>query len=219
MLKIKLNKDQKLWFISDTHYNHTNICRGVSSWSNKEKSTHPFNTLEEMNEFLIRAINDNVGQDDILIHLGDWSFGGFEQIEAFRKRIICRNIHLVLGNHDHHIESNRDGCRKHFLSVNHYLELEVKWDIKKDLIGRFEAVCMHYPIASWHNMNRGRIHLHGHVHLRPEHKLHAGRAMDVGFDGHPFSRPYELPEIIRLMKDRPVKTLVLPSDHHEEDIR
>jgi hypothetical protein len=29
-----------------------------------------------------------VGQDDVLFHLGDWSFGGFESIEQFRNQIV-----------------------------------------------------------------------------------------------------------------------------------
>ena len=103
MLKIKLEPGQNIWITSDTHYNHKNICRGVTNWRTQDgqvpiDSTRPFELLEDMNQVLIDNINNNVGQDDILIHLGDWSFGGFESIEAFRDRIICKNIHLVLGN-------------------------------------------------------------------------------------------------------------------------
>ena len=32
MLKIELEWGQKLFFTSDTHYNHKNICRGVTAW-------------------------------------------------------------------------------------------------------------------------------------------------------------------------------------------
>ena len=31
-MKIILNKGQKLWFTSDTHYNHANICRATTQW-------------------------------------------------------------------------------------------------------------------------------------------------------------------------------------------
>ena len=46
-------------------------------------------------------------ENDILYHLGDWSFGGLNQIWEFRKRLNCKKIHLILGNHDHHIENNK----------------------------------------------------------------------------------------------------------------
>jgi calcineurin-like phosphoesterase family protein len=38
--------------------------------------------------------------------------------------------------------------------------------------------------------------------------------MDVGVDGNGLE-PYSLDEILKLLKDRPVKRLTLPSDHHE----
>jgi calcineurin-like phosphoesterase family protein len=82
---------------------------------------------------------------------------------------------------------------------------------------KFKFVCMHYPIASWHNMNQEVIHLHGHVHL-PEHlRIAEGKAMDVGVDGNGLE-PLSLDEIVELMKDRPVKKLALPKDHHEKRI-
>ena len=226
-MKIVLDKEQKLWFTSDTHYNHTNICRGVTNWRRADGTipvdqTRDFPNLSKMNSTIVDNINSLVGQDDILIHLGDWSFGGFESIKEFRDRVMCRNIHLILGNHDHHIENNRDGCRSLFTSVNHYVELEVLWEIKKNVMGRFEAVCMHYPIASWNRMNKGKFHLHGHVHLPPQHKIAPGRAMDVGIDGAPGFRPYspyEMSEIVRLLSPRTVKALSLPSDHHEERLK
>jgi calcineurin-like phosphoesterase family protein len=38
--------------------------------------------------------------------------------------------------------------------------------------------------------------------------------MDVGVDGNGLE-PYSLDEILKLLKDRPVKRLTLPVDHHE----
>ena len=37
---INLSEDQNIFFISDTHYNHKNICRGVSTWDLKEHGGH-----------------------------------------------------------------------------------------------------------------------------------------------------------------------------------
>ena len=214
-MKIELKQGQRLWFTSDTHYNHTNICRATTRWIDADSVTRDFGSLEKMNEELIFWINQRVAQDDILIHLGDWSFGGFENIEVFRNRIICQNVHLILGNHDHHIERNKDNIQSIFSSVNHYLDLNVSWWIagKKKEHARF--ICMHYPIASWNGMNDGAIHLHGHVHLPKHLRMAAGKAMDVGVDGNDLE-PIEMDDILIKMVSRPIAKLTLPKDHHEK---
>ena len=214
-MKIELKKDQRLFFTSDTHYNHSNICSATTKWNNASNMTREFKSLEHMNTTIVNNINNMVGEDDILIHLGDWSFGGFENIREFRDKIFCKNIHLVLGNHDHHIERNKEGVQDLFLSVNNYLRLEVRRQLTKSMMEKFTFVCMHYPIASWHDMNQGVVHLHGHVHLPPHLRVAEGRAMDVGVDGNGLE-PLSLNEIVSIMKDREVKKLALPKDHHEK---
>ena len=221
-MKIKLNTGQKLWFTSDTHYDHKNICAATTNWVGAENLTHNFSSLERMNDELVFWINQRVGQDDILFHLGDWSFNGFENIRKFRERIICKNVHLILGNHDHHIERNKDNIQSIFSSVNHYLQLEVKRELtsgqmKVGVLGHIKFVLMHYPIASWNGMNDGVIHLHGHVHLPNNLRVADGKAMDVGVDGNKYE-PIELDEIIKIMSKQPIARLSLSKDHHEKRI-
>ena len=203
-MKIRLEPTQRLYFTSDTHYNHTNICRGVTRWTDAEDVTRDFKTLDQMNDRIVNGINDVVGPDDILFHLGDWSFGGFESIYKFRDRINCNNIHLVLGNHDHHIERDREDIRQIFSSVNQYVELEVN--------KQHNFVLMHYPIMSWNNMNDGVIHLHGHVHLPPERRIGKGKMMDVGIDGNGMD-PISLSKVLTLMNPRPIAS-GFEFDHH-----
>jgi len=214
-MKIELKQHQRLWFTSDTHYNHSNICRATTRWTDADSVTRDFASLEKMNEELVYWINRRVAQDDILIHLGDWSFGGFESIQTFRDRIVCQNIHLILGNHDHHIQNNKDNIQSIFSSVNQYLDLSVSWWIagKKKEHARF--ICMHYPIASWNGMNDGAIHLFGHVHLPNHQRIMNGKAMDVGVDGNALE-PIEMDDILIKMVSRPITKLALPKDHHEK---
>lgn len=94
-MKIVLEKGQQLFFTSDTHYAHSNICSATTKWEGSSNLTRQFNSLDHMNNTLVNNINCMVGEDDILIHLGDFSFGGFEKIQEFRDRIVCKNIHLV----------------------------------------------------------------------------------------------------------------------------
>jgi calcineurin-like phosphoesterase family protein len=211
-MKLNLNKGQRLWFTSDTHYNHANICSSTTKWTDPV-TIREFKTLEHMNAHIAGNINEVVGQDDILIHLGDWSFGGFESIEHFRNQIVCKNVHIITGNHDHHIENNRGDCQKLFSSVNKYVELNVKWNVGTPLQDEQNFVLMHFPIASWNNMARGAIHLHGHVHFNPNMRFQLGKMMDVGVDGNNLY-PIQMSEVLKLMRDRPVKSL-FSKDHHE----
>ena len=210
-MKLILNKGQKLFFTSDTHYNHANICSATTKWKDPV-TLREFKTLEHMNSHLAGNINEVVGQDDILFHLGDWSFGGFESIEQFRNQIVCKNIHIITGNHDHHIENNRSDCQKLFSSVNKYVELNVKWPVGPEMKDA-TFVLMHFPIASWNNMARGAIHLHGHVHFNPNMRLQEGKMMDVGCDGN-MLYPIQMQEVLRIMENRPIKS-IFRFDHHE----
>jgi calcineurin-like phosphoesterase family protein len=216
-MRIKVKNKENVWIFSDPHYNHKNICRGTTNWrmpdgSIPEKQTRDFRDLEKMNAAIVDSINDCAEQEDILICLGDWSFGGFESITEFWNRLICKNIYLILGNHDHHIENNRDDIQKLFLEVGHYATLEMEDGHKFRL--------MHYPIVSWDGLRKGVIHLHGHCHLPTEKRFGEGKRMDVGMDGHPEFRPYNVRrEIVPMMQKRPIGSELGSDDHHTDDLK
>ena len=212
---LKIENDRKVWVTSDTHYSHTNICRGITNWrlpngDVPEKQTRPFETFDKMNASIVNNINEVVGQDDILIHFGDWSFGGFENIEELRNRITCKEIHLIFGNHDHHIVNNRENCQKHFESAQWFLQLNYLGETLE---------CMHYPISSWNGLSKGRIHLHGHCHLPNHKKFGNGRRMDVGMDGNLEFAPYDLRKVINDMKKRPIGSELGVDDHHTDEMQ
>jgi calcineurin-like phosphoesterase family protein len=215
-MKIVLENNQKLFFTSDTHYSHSNIVSGVSEWDSG-RGSRSFKTVDEMNDKLVNAINDTVGENDILIHLGDWSFGGFERIQEFRDRIVCKNIHLIFGNHDHHIEKNREDIQSLFLSVGHLRYITVvRPNTEQQKHDRFRFVICHYPIASWQDMKQGVMHLHGHIHTPSEHTIGPGKMMDVGVDGALYYRPYSLDQVLRLLRVQSIKGLIVHKfDHHE----
>lgn len=184
---------------SDSHYGHKNICRAISNWSDKDITARDFENLEEMNDKIVFAINSVVGKDDILYHLGDWSFGGIDNVKIFRDRIICENIHLILGNHDEHIKKNRvlkDGTKLQdlFASVQSDLIINLGND-------GHQAVLYHYNIFSWQDIHKGVFHLHGHYHNSlPDKGI---RCMDVGVDTRKDLMPYSEIEIINHLQSRP----------------
>jgi calcineurin-like phosphoesterase family protein len=218
-MKITLIPGQKLFFTSDTHYNHTNICSGISQWDGK-KGTRDYDSLHVMNNRIVDNINTLVGENDILIHLGDWSFGGIYSITEFRNQLRCKNIHLFLGNHDHHIMNNKDGVRDIFTSVSELKMVTIVTPplVKGNKSNRNKFVMSHYPLASWQDMQNGVMHIHGHIHTPHEFKIGPGKMMDVGLDGSLDFHPYSLEEVLSLIKNRPIQSLLKHElDHHSNE--
>jgi calcineurin-like phosphoesterase family protein len=248
-MKIEVKPGQNVYLTSDTHYNHPNICLATSTWSRKDK-TRDFKSLSYMNQTMVNNINSTVGEDDILIHFGDWSFGGIESIWEFRKQIICKNIYLLFGNHDEKIIDNKvlpnchcrdtiddyeninDGpnperyrddrdrmyditTQQLFLWCGHYANFDITYpQIRKDQKKpRYKFVASHFPIHSWDELGKGRIHFHGHSHLIHNKISKDSRAMDVGMDGNNYF-PYELKGAYRMVKDNPIGNLIIKEDHH-----
>lgn len=175
-----------------THFSHSNIVRSCSKW--KDKSIcRDYKSLEEHDQDLVKRINNFVRWNDILFHLGDWSFGGFENIKRFRDQIYCQTIHLLLGNHDHHIESNKENIQSIFTSVSDRTHLEY---------GNYNFILDHYPLESWMGTFKGWFHLFGHQHSS---RIGPGRKIDVGIDkGGTLSYPYSIGEIILELEKIPI---------------
>jgi len=201
---------KNIWFTSDTHYSHTNISGPkISSW---KSGFRDFGSVLEMNKCLVDNINKYVKEDDILYHLGDWSFGGAQNIKLFRDSIVCKNIHLVLGNHDQHIKDQEVKLKETsfnpmdlFSSVNQVLEVSHE---------KHRFFMSHYPHLSWHHASRGVIMLHGHEHGTFDHLNENTLRMDVGVDTAKKLlgefRPFSLEEIIQINTSK--KTI--PISHH-----
>lgn len=183
-----------IWFTSDTHFGHKNICRGTTVWSSGYRD---FENPEQMNEVIILNINSVVHPDDVLYHLGDFAMGNPEKnILDIRKRINCKTIHLVLGNHDPFIRGNKMNSRSLFSSVQNMIV---------DVIQEKPITMCHYPMHTWGARNRGKSwHLHGHCHghMNGGSYYDGKRALDVGIDTHPEFRPYHFDEIKKIMIDK-----------------
>ncbi len=194
-----------IWFTSDTHFGHKNIVLATSSWPDREEKCRRFDSLEEHDQTLIDNINKLVKPDHILYHMGDWSFGGHENIKKYRSKINCKNIHLILGNHDQHIEPKDSPYRGCFSSIKHVNSFSLR------LEGNFTKTkffMSHYSHQVWPNSHHGSIHLFGHSHGT---LLGIGKSMDVGVDTNNFY-PYHLDEIMFYMKDIDIANV----DHHNE---
>ena len=133
-------KNNKIFFTSDTHFCHKNILV-------YEAENRPFKGRDEMNEELIKRWNSVVGSDDIVFHLGDFSFGGFSRIKEIVSRLNGK-IHILLGNHDRY---------KHFDWEN--LGFAKVYDNPFMIDGKY--ILSHEPLNV---IPDGKVNVYGHVH-------------------------------------------------------
>jgi calcineurin-like phosphoesterase family protein len=90
--------DTNLYWISDTHWQHTNII----NYSGRpfRKSFYPYAPdVDQMNRELIQQWNAVVKPLDRVIHGGDFAMGQKKMIPFFRSKL-NGHITLVRGNHD-----------------------------------------------------------------------------------------------------------------------
>jgi len=201
-----------IWFTSDTHYGHNNISnKHTSKWKEGHRD---FNSLEEMNKTIVDNINNLVKEDDILYHCGDFSFGGIQNIWNFKKQIKCKNVHLILGNHDDHIRNNKqlenccitfdDGTSTNLFARNIFSSVQ---DVLTVTHGKHTFFLSHYPHLSWHHASRGVIMLHGHEHGQFNHLNTNVRRLDVGIDSAKNLlgeyRPFSIEEVISIVENNP----------------
>ena len=133
------------YFISDLHFGHKNCL----AFDNR-----PFNTIEEHDDFIIRAWNETVGIDDDVYILGDISwYNSTKTIEIFKQ--LNGRLHLMKGNHDKAILKNPE-LRNLFVEIMDYKELFIDKNTS--------IVLCHYPIPCFNNHYYGWYHFYGHVH-------------------------------------------------------
>lgn len=172
MLKFNIT-ETSLWYSSDLHCLHKNICYGTSRWDNKEGNTRMFDDPNQMTDHIIGNINDLVKPDDHLFLLGDLLFH-YKDVDTYLRlinRFNCNNIYLLYGNHDH--RNNLAEVLKHTNKIKFlgdYLEITVNGVL----------FCMqHYPIENWNDRHHTSYMLHGHNH---GNNRIIPRRLDVGID-------------------------------------
>jgi len=137
------------WFISDTHFSHTNIIRYTG---------RPFQTVSEMNERLIENWNALVNPEDTVFFLGDFGIGTKDHLSSLCVRLHGNKI-CIRGNHD--------GSPAKMQKIGFFLVFESAF-IK---IGRHLAELVHIPSQK----APSHFQLHGHVHDKQPNKLFDNR--------------------------------------------
>ena len=80
-----------VFVISDTHFSHQNIIRFCDK-------SRPFDTVEEMNEAIVKNWNSVVSPNDVVYHLGDCFMGQIETVAEYGSRL-NGEVHVIPGNH------------------------------------------------------------------------------------------------------------------------
>src|SRR5277367_5912853 len=145
------------FFTADTHLGHRNIIKFCKrpfineaypdlSMTVTKGQFDPTDKrrwdIEKHDDVMINNINAMVGMNDRLFHNGDFAHrGGHKDIPSYRRRINCKNIFIVPGNHDR--ESQLKG---------HFEILPQCFMYEND---GFWMVLCHYAMRVWHHSHHG----------------------------------------------------------------
>lgn len=174
-----------IYFTSDHHFGHTNIIKF---------SERPFDSVEEMDEELIKRWNSKISKNDHVYHLGDLGL-----CKSYRMKDILDQlngkIYLIRGNHEGAAQANPN----RFEWIKDYFELSVPDADAPN--GRQKIMLLHYAMRVWRSSFRGTWHLYGHSHGNlPD--ISTSRSFDVGVDCHDFyPLSYEEVKHIMFQKD------------------
>lgn len=162
-----------IWFTADTHFNHKNIIKYCN---------RPYKTVEEMNEDIIKNWADNIKDEDLVYHLGDFGFGNLSNILDK----LTGKIYLVKGSHD----KNTFQYKHKFAAISPLMEINVE---------KTSIILCHYAMRVWSKSHYNSWHLYGHSHgmLAP-----TGKSWDVGVDNNGF-KPVSFEQIKEIMSKRP----------------
>lgn len=198
-------KGDRIFFTSDTHFNHSSIIRHCN---------RPFANIEQMNEALIENWNRVVGKNDKVFHLGDFSFGGTAQWNKILDQLNGK-IYLIIGNHD--IKNMRNAVIGRFEQVAFQMYLEIE---------KQEIVLNHNPFLCYGGSYNNVWQLFGHVHTRenntgldaPRLSVLFPRQYDVGVDANNFT-PISFKQVSDIIKQQILQSneKIYNTDNREAD--
>lgn len=187
MYLLKVEDPDKLFFTSDSHIGHYNICKYCH---------RPFQSRSEMDQTLIANWNSVVPEDGIVVHCGDFMLPHKNDIKEYMKYMSKLNgrILLLRGNHDI-IDLMTENEK--LISVQDKAMIEVEG---------IKIYAEHYPCAAFN----GDYHVYGHVHTLSDGMCYGMDAdalaamkkttYDVGVDQNGYTpiSYWQLCDIIRL---------------------
>lgn len=143
----------KIFFTGDLHFGHENVLAF---------DHRPFQTIEEMDEELIRRWNSKVGKGDLTYVLGDmiWKTRN-DDAPSLIKRLNGQII-LIKGNHDRFLHNAK--AKDALAGIKDYDDVCVTLEdgTKK------RVILSHYFMPMYNGHRYQAIHLHAHSHFTDE---------------------------------------------------
>ena len=131
-----------VFLVSDTHFGHKGVCH--FTLNDGVTKLRPFDTPEEMDEFMVEAWNAKVRPNDKVYHLGDVVM--HRRSLSIMDRLNGDKV-LIRGNHDIFKD---DDYRKYFRELRAYHVMN-------------GMILSHIPIHS-DSLGRFGVNIHGHTH-------------------------------------------------------
>ena len=170
----KFEKGDKIFFVSDNHYGHSNIIGFCK---------RPFENVEEMDKKLIENWNNKVPKDGIVFHLGDFAWGGFNFWKKIREQL-NGDIILIKGNHD--IKNLTPQAVGLFKDVTQQLRIEIEG--RKIWLNHFPLLCYS---GTYRDLQGLEYNLFGHTHLSNHLSRNNGKDCERCFNNL-FSTQYDV---------------------------
>lgn len=171
----------KIFITSDLHFCHDRDF----VWK-----ARGFNSIEEMNETIVKRFNEKVSPEDTVYILGDIMLNNNEEGEKYLSQL-NGELHIILGNHD--TASRIEIYKKYAVEVVYATTLKYK---KKSFY------LSHYPTLTGNGDDpKVVINLHGHTHQTTAFTEGYGFMYHVGMDSN-MCYPISLDEILENLKDK-----------------
>lgn len=135
-----------IFFISDTHNNHSKTWNGAFKAPNGIDNLRPFSSNEEMMEHMAKKWDAKVQATDKVYVLGDCAFYKPLDLEWFANRPGKKR--LIMGNHD---SFDVSVYRKFFQKVLSLRQFN-------------KVICSHVPLHPMSIKERWSFNIHGHMH-------------------------------------------------------
>ena len=168
------------FFTADSHFS-------TSDMSVLLRDYRPFNSLEEMNDEIIKIWNRQASEDDIIYHLGDfvnynWIDMDYEPRLKFVQKIKAKIV-LILGNNEKRIMKNEfdndfEKFKKYLLELGFFDVFENELTVE---IGENSFKLVHEPVNA---DKTSKYNLFGHIHRCVLVKRYG---FNVGVDNHNYS--------------------------------
>ena len=147
------------YYIADCHFFHKALLNHMDN--------RGFESVEEMNEYMIERWTSKVRKNDEVVILGDFSWGSSQETQELLDRLKGK-LFLIRGNHDLFLKDKQFDDRR-FGWVKDYAELSDN---------RRKVVLSHYPMVCYNGQYRrdeeGKpktFMLHGHIHSTQDQKF------------------------------------------------